>query len=330
MTINVAAATELEPLHNGAVSRMSTTNVAELSRVMSSYYGPVRAFPLGEEKFGVQMNTSRNNDVVVGAVRARGHRLERTEALIGDVDPTYMNFGLLLAGRGYVHQQGRTATLGPGAMFMNDPDVPYSLAFKESFHLLYFLFPRKMVGLSAWSLGGIVARAVQPDDVLSRFVRPFLTQFDRSFGAVEERAGTRLLHSALDLIGTVAHQVLESDADGQPISVQRQPLLQQAKDFIESNISDPELTPTRVAESLFITPRHLHGIFQPEGTTVAAWIRERRLEMCRRDLSDPHQMHKPVSAIGERWGFDEASHFSRVFRSAYGVSPRRYREQATA
>ena len=71
---------------------MATSNVAELSRVMSSYYGPVRTVPIGEGKFGVQMNTRRNDDVVIGAVRARSHRLERTPGLIGDVDPKYMNF----------------------------------------------------------------------------------------------------------------------------------------------------------------------------------------------------------------------------------------------
>ncbi|MEV4179337.1 helix-turn-helix domain-containing protein [Nonomuraea sp. NPDC049709] len=55
--------------------------------------------------------------------------------------------------------------------------------------------------------------------------------------------------------------------------------------------------------------------------TVSAWVRRRRLERCRQDLRDPAQQDRPVAAIGARWGFLSAAHFSRAFRDAYGVSP---------
>ncbi|MEU9872377.1 helix-turn-helix transcriptional regulator [Actinomadura sp. NPDC048021] len=66
-------------------------------------------------------------------------------------------------------------------------------------------------------------------------------------------------------------------------------------------------------------------MFREEGTTVSAWIRERRLEHCRRDLRDPLQLHRPVSAIAAGWGFVDAAHFSRLFKAAYGATPREYR-----
>jgi AraC-like DNA-binding protein len=55
---------------------------------------------------------------------------------------------------------------------------------------------------------------------------------------------------------------------------------------------------------------------------VSAWIRRRRLEACRHDLV---QTSRAVSAIGARWGLPDAAHFSRLFRAAYGSSPREYR-----
>lgn len=60
---------------------------------------------------------------------------------------------------------------------------------------------------------------------------------------------------------------------------------------------------------------------------MARWIRERRLERCRRDLLDPLHREVPVSAIGARWGLADPAHFSRLFRAEYGRSPTQYRRQ---
>jgi AraC-like DNA-binding protein len=60
--------------------------------------------------------------------------------------------------------------------------------------------------------------------------------------------------------------------------------------------------------------------------SVSALIRSRRLERCRRDLVDPLLADVPLAVIGQRWGFSDAPHFSRLFRAAFGESPRDYRK----
>jgi AraC-like DNA-binding protein len=72
-------------------------------------------------------------------------------------------------------------------------------------------------------------------------------------------------------------------------------------------------------------PRPQH--FRTEGHTVAAWIRERRLQQCRRDLADPRMAAHTITAIAARWGFDSPTHFSRTFRSTYGLPPHQFRRQ---
>ena len=72
---------------------------------------------------------------------------------------------------------------------------------------------------------------------------------------------------------------------------------------------------------------YLHRLFQHDGITVAAWIREQRLERARRDLADPALRAVPVHQIAARWGFSHAAVFSRAFRAGYGVAPNDYRHQ---
>ena len=97
------------------------------------------------------------------------------------------------------------------------------------------------------------------------------------------------------------------------------------KDHIEKNLTDPLLSPSSIAEAHFISTRRLHYLFRDEGTTVTAWIKTRRLERCRLELSDPYLGEDTVTRIAQRCGFVDAAHFSRCFRVAYGVSPREYR-----
>lgn len=97
--------------------------------------------------------------------------------------------------------------------------------------------------------------------------------------------------------------------------------------FIRNNLGDPNLTPDAIAATHHISLRYLHKLFQQEGRTVAGWIRERRLEQCRRDLANPQLGARPIHVIAARWGFTRPAHFSQAFRSAYGHSPRQFREQ---
>jgi AraC-like DNA-binding protein len=74
--------------------------------------------------------------------------------------------------------------------------------------------------------------------------------------------------------------------------------------------------------------RYLHYLFQEQGTTVSRWIRHRRLEACRRELARRATGGVAVAAVAQRFGLTSPAHFSRVFRAAYGMSPREWRAVA--
>jgi AraC-like DNA-binding protein len=60
----------------------------------------------------------------------------------------------------------------------------------------------------------------------------------------------------------------------------------------------------------------------PPGRAV---IRRRRLERCARDLADPALAERPVAVIAACWGLPDSRHFARLFKAAYGRTPRDYR-----
>jgi acetamidase/formamidase/AraC-like DNA-binding protein len=96
--------------------------------------------------------------------------------------------------------------------------------------------------------------------------------------------------------------------------------------IIEVRLPDQELSLNDVAETQNWSPRYVQKLFEGIGDTFTHYVRARRLEKCRRDLIDPLYSHLSITDILFRWGFNDAAHFSRIFRTQFGKSPREYRQ----
>jgi len=108
----------------------------------------------------------------------------------------------------------------------------------------------------------------------------------------------------------------------------RQLQLAQVLRHIESGLTDPTLGVTSLARHFRMTERNLHKLFEGSGETVCGHIRSLRLAMCRRDLEGSTLAARQVTEIAGHWGFDDPSQFSKLFRAAYGMSPRECRARA--
>lgn len=98
--------------------------------------------------------------------------------------------------------------------------------------------------------------------------------------------------------------------------------LNRIKQFIISRLHETDLTPSKIAAAHKITRRYLHMLFEDQEQTVSHWIRCRRLDRCRDDLAKSIVTGQTISEIAYKWGFNDLSHFSRSFKSRFGVSPR--------
>lgn len=94
---------------------------------------------------------------------------------------------------------------------------------------------------------------------------------------------------------------------------------------IESHLGDPDLDLTMVAEQCRASARYVQKIFNEAGLSFSQYLRRRRLEMCKRDMSSQLNGSLSISEICMRWGFSNLAYFSRSFTAEYGIGPRAYR-----
>jgi AraC-like DNA-binding protein len=233
--------------------------------------------------------------------------------------PEVCKIDVLVRGSGVVEQDGRQARLRPGDLAFVDLSRPVRWAMAPM-RLVAVVFPRALLPLAAddtTRLTGVrIAGDRGPAALASSLARRLAVELD------EYGNGTRLGAAVLDLLAVALAARLDRDV---PPHTRRRALLLRVQAFIEQRLADPELSPSTIAAAHHISLRYLYALFADEEASVAGWIRQRRLERCRRDLLDPALQEWPVSTIAAQWGLGNAAHFSRAFRAAYGVTPVEYR-----
>jgi AraC-like DNA-binding protein len=124
---------------------------------------------------------------------------------------------------------------------------------------------------------------------------------------------------------TVQHSCISvAHVSGSSHRVERH-VLMRARSFIAAHLGDPDLDRTRVAAELGMSLRRLNDIFAKDGLSVAHEIRNARLSSVALDLVDPRFAGLTISEIAIKNGLWNLQHFSTLFRTAYGQSPKTYR-----
>jgi AraC-like DNA-binding protein len=254
----------------------------------------------------------------------------RSAKLIHQSDPESLQAGLILGGGYGFTQLERETTLGAGDLLLYDSSRPFHAwpvpCRPEPCRIVILQFPRTRLPVPPNAVDRLLANPLPSRAGLGALVAGCLGELVAPAG-YRERELTRLAAITLDLLASLcAH---ETDVVAAlPAHTRHEAMLAQIQGFIEDHLGDRALTPDTLAAAHHVSVRQLHRIFQAHGWTVAGWIRRRRLECCRTDLSDPRLAGRPLQAIAARWGLPDKAHFSRIFRAAYGLPPRDYRAQA--
>ncbi len=270
----------------------------------------------------------RGLDVVVtGADPARlpgGGPWSPGRRLIAQAGGAYLFVGIRGGGRALDVPEPRTSLMEPGDICFYDADRPPVLDFPEHCRLKVFLVPREALGLQERDVRRVMAAPVSRSSRMGALLSPFLSELADTVSVSRPSVGEMLAWNAVNLLTTLAADQLGQDAAGLPET--RSPLLSRILGFVDRHLADSDLSPEMIAGAHHISVRYLHRLFQDEGTTVGRWIQRRRLEECRRDLVHRVRGRQTIAAVAGRWGFLSATHFSRVFRAAYGMSPSEWRD----
>ncbi|MCX4482575.1 helix-turn-helix domain-containing protein [Streptomyces anulatus] len=298
---------------------------------MNHVIAPMEITSPHADDFWADYRLLRLEDTFLWPARLHASRYRRTPRLIRQSDPGLLHMTLVLPGSGAVRvEQGevRSAVEAHDVYFLDTSRPSDVRTDDEPIVGVGVDIPRSLLPLPMnTSLDGVLGRGLSGRHGFGALLTQFVTHLVDQADAYGPADAARLHRVLLDLAAGLLSGGLGQETALSPETRTRN-LVLTIRSFIGSNLHDPRLTPGAVAAAHHISARHLHRLFHQEGTTVAALIRNLRLERACRDLVDPRLADTPVHTIAARCGFGAPAHFSRVFRAAQGMSPRDFRDAA--
>ncbi|HKQ84290.1 MAG TPA: helix-turn-helix domain-containing protein [Steroidobacteraceae bacterium] len=231
-----------------------------------------------------------------------------------------------------VRQDGRDAQILPGRCALVSTSRPSQATIRSLdggslFRSLHIRIPGPLLRRQLPQVDDLCGREIPAEHGIGAVLRDLVESAIAQGPYLTERQAQALGHAlfcTICSVGSTASETIIGQSEPRDSSAIR--LYARASAYIEARLSDPTLSIADVAAHCRVSVRYLHLAFASCATTVAAYIRERRLQGCRAALLAPTLQQRSIIEVAGDWGFEDPSYFSHTYKARFGVTPRQDRK----
>ncbi|MET9276010.1 helix-turn-helix domain-containing protein [Kribbella sp. NPDC003557] len=252
-----------------------------------------------------------------------GIRLVRTPKHVRIGGPERLALAVQVVGTGLFAQGGTDQRVRTGELMLVDLTAPYDFAWSGHGASQAFQIDYADLGLSVETIRAAAARL--PSSPVYELVLHHLTALPGILESLQDSPSADMVGAATtQLVRALLTSAAEHDAEPRAMA---DVLFSRITWYMRRHLTDPALGPARIAAAHNVSVRYLYKLFAERHRSLEQWLITERLDGAARQLTDPASAQLPIAALAARWGFDDAAHFTRRFRQAYGVTPREWRRQ---
>jgi AraC-like DNA-binding protein len=283
-----------------------------------------RIEPTGDEPINTRMEAHVADGFRLVKVAFTAHRTEHVAPTRTRRNADTFLVSLQQQGDVVVSQDGRTAHIGPQELFFIDTARPFTIETGQM-RCLSLYFSGQQLRSVLPDLDRFTATAISAQPGSGALFGSVLEQIHRNIAYIDDAGARRVAASLPHLLGAA----LAARADGVRLVVQTsdEAQLEQIRAYAIEHLADPELSCARISDGVALSVRRIHQLFEREASTLMKFVWRERLDRCRADLCAPALRTRSIGEIAFAWGFSDTAHFSRAFKTAYGLSPRAFRRQ---
>ncbi len=278
------------------------------------------------DEFNAELRSHALGNMTYARVDTTSSRVSHTHHHASKTRENVFLLHLQLKNSSLNSQRGNNVFLKAGEFTLVDSTTPYSVEFNDPISMGVMRIPYRSLSQKVANPEDMVGHKFSGARDVSGMLSLMLQGFWQQNSLTDDEVANRqMADSILDLLAT---SYLKDTKKAISAGSVRRVRFMQIRKYIDYNLSDPELSPTRIAETFKITPRYLHQIFAEFGSgseTVGQYILNKRLKGCAGQFRSSDISHLKITDIAFSWGFNSMTHFSRVFKEKFGASPRLYR-----
>jgi len=267
-----------------------------------------------DRPFAARISSRSLGAMRFAAFKSSGHTIVRDRSHIaGLADGGYL-VSMQLRGSCHISQGDQRFVLAPGEIAIVDSEQPFRVCFPEHVERLVSVVPRAFLDVRAPWLTGAAARRICGSPAIMDLARQHLVQLAQA--EPDPHAGDAAL-----LAENLCNLLTIATAPDGGVRIASDARLETMLLLARQNLSDPDLSPSKLASLCGISVRTLHMRFKQLGSTWREWVLLNRLHACKAALEDSRRGDLSISQIAYQWGFNDLSHFNKSFRRAYGMTP---------
>jgi AraC-like DNA-binding protein len=256
-------------------------------------------------------------------VTSQAQLVQRTQAKIANDPDDYFLVSIQAAGQGVLSQDGREALLQRGDFALYDSTRPYTLKFDGDFQQYVLKLPGRSLRTAVRETELLTATAVSGQKGAGHLMINMISTLAQDIDTLAPESAAAVADSVTNIL--IAGLSALPAARRQPISQLHAYQVERIKACVRAHLQDPHLNVALISGKLKSSASTLHRTWASEACSLSDYIWAQRLEHAKRDLCDPSLSARSVSEIAFSWGFNDAAHFSRAFRSRFACSPREMR-----
>lgn len=263
--------------------------------------------------------------VAFNRVKADAHIAKLTKLGVSRFDSHCYKFHIQNTSIVKIKQHGQEYVLKPGDALLIDCFYPFQLDFPELSDSFSVKIPRNLLRPLLNDPKTASNTPIPASSSLGMAIKHYIRFLISQSGTMLSEKEVRLYQDSL--LGLIVSAVSTSASGWE--EYYRETMTDKTtriKDHILENLNDPELSPARVAQHFSISVSYLHKLFSKNEKSFGHYIRDQRLDTAAKYLQNPiaNENSTTITALAYHLGFNDLSHFWRLFRERFGMTPRAY------
>lgn len=290
--------------------------------VASKTFLELDCVPFDRARFQASLEATSLGGIGLATVATEACMVRRDAKAIGRAASDDLLFSVQLSGTTRLEQGGTRVFLKPGDCHLYDGSRPYLIEVLEPGRQMVAKVERKRLESRVGRIETCAFSTIGCTGVAFDIAARFWSLLPERADAMRAMLASKIADQALDLL-SVAMQEQQGElgaGSAATLGVIR------LREIIEARLSDPKLTCASVAAAAGISRRYASKLFQLHGISMREYIMHRRLQRCRESI-EVAGTRRRFGEIAYGWGLADLPHFSKSFKSHFGLTPSAFRRK---